>query len=460
MTRLNESAFQILRAEVQKSSGAERLVQVQQDIVLKRLEKLRSSQGSPISLEELRQTVIDIFPNFSEKALKAAARANRPPGNSFSKLKWTAVLLLTSAAGAVGVLSLLYPMVHQPVAQNAPSFPQLSMDEHYQQAIALVEQAERLINQGTTAADLTLGEEKLNEAKKHLEALPVSVSVSSQQYSSRRYSSRRYSSRRYSSGYDGQLTLDQSKLTAIRSQFERMQAQVFQEKQAQMLLTQGEQAQSEAKQQYQQAQTAADIQTAIASWQAAIDQLEQIPSATVASRTAQSKLAAQKRDFEKVAGLVERSVRTVTVIQAAQQFATAGVQAAKNPPHTVDEWEEVARLWEQAIDQIQQISSPDPGYVEAQKIQAKYQRNLGIVRTSLQAEQASVEALGRAKDEIETLLSSPSSDGSSENQHQLIGQLQGIINQLEVVEIDTTAYPKAQELLQSAQKKLEQLQSQ
>ena len=450
MTRLNESAFQILRAEVQKSSGAERLVQVQQDIVLKRLEKLRSSQGSPISLEELRQTVIDIFPNFSEKALKAAARANRPPGNSFSKLKWTAVLLLTSAAGAVGVLSLLYPMVHQPVAQNAPSFPQLSMDEHYQQAIALVDQADRLINQGTTAADLTLGEEKLNEAKKHLEALPVSVSDSS----------RRYSSRRYSSGYDGQLTLDQSKLTAIRSQFERMQAQVFQEKQAQMLLTQGEQAQSEAKQQYQQAQTAADIQTAIASWQAAIDQLEQIPSATVASRTAQSKLAAQKRDFEKVAGLVERSVRTVTVIQAAQQFATAGVQAAKNPPHTVDEWEEVARLWEQAIDQIQQISSPDPGYVEAQKIQAKYQRNLGIVRTSLQAEQASVEALGRAKDEIETLLSSPSSDGSSENQHQLIGQLQGIINQLEVVEIDTTAYPKAQELLQSAQKKLEQLQSQ
>lgn len=39
-----------------------------------------------------------------------------------------------------------------------------------------------------------------------------------------------------------------------------------------MLLTQGEQAQSEAKQQYQQAQTAADIQTAITSWQAAIDQ--------------------------------------------------------------------------------------------------------------------------------------------------------------------------------------------
>jgi len=30
----------------------------------------------------------------------------------------------------------------------------------------------------------------------------------------------------------------------------------------------------------------------------------------------------------------------------------------------------------QAIDQLQQISSSDPGYVEAQKIQAKYQRNL------------------------------------------------------------------------------------
>jgi hypothetical protein len=100
MTRLNDRAFEILCAELRKCSGAEKLVQVQRDIVLKRLEKLRSSQGSPTSLEELRHAILDIIPDFSENALKAAARANRPHGASLSKIKWVAgidVLSLTSS---------------------------------------------------------------------------------------------------------------------------------------------------------------------------------------------------------------------------------------------------------------------------------------------------------------------------------------------------------------------------
>lgn len=150
--------------------------------------------------------------------------------------------------------------------------------------------------------------------------------------------------------------------------------------------------------------------------------------------------------------------RTGTLIAAAEQFAIAASVAAKNPPYTASEWSEIAG-WEQAINQLKLVPLEDPGYVEAQKLQANYQRNLGIARTSLQAEQASVEALGRAKDKIETLLSG-SSDGSSMPQNQLIGQLQGILNQLETVQPGTTAYPQAQELMASAQKKLEQVQPQ
>ena len=149
---------------------------------------------------------------------------------------------------------------------------------------------------------------------------------------------------------------------------------------------------------------------------------------------------------------------TSTLIAAAAEFALAASVAAQNPPHTAGEWSEMAGLWEQAINQLKQVPLENPGYVEAQKFQAKYQTNLGIVRTSLQAEQTSVEALSGAKDEIETMLAI-SSDASGVPQNQVIGQLQSIINQLEIVQPGTTAYPKAQELLQSAQKKLEQLQS-
>ncbi len=237
-----------------------------------------------------------------------------------------------------------------------------------------------------------------------------------------------------------------------------MEAKVFQEKNAQTQLVQAAQALKAAKQQYQQTQTATDRETALASWQAASDQLEQIPSETLAGRTVQTKLAAVKRDFEQVAGLVAGSARTGTLIAASQQFALVASEAAQNPPHTTSEWSEMVGLWEQAINQLKQVPVEDPGYVEAQKLHAKYQRNLGIVRTRLQAEQASVEALERAKNQIETMLASTASDGSPVNQNQLIAQLQGIINQLETVKPGSTAYPEAQQLLQLAQKRRKQFQ--
>lgn len=441
MTRLSHRAFEILRAEVQKCSEADLAAQVGRDIVVKRLEKLRSSSGSPASLQELRDTVSDIFPNFSEKALNAAARANRPPG-ALSKIKWVAGILIGSV-GMLWVVNLPYPMIRWPVARTAPILllpSYMSMDYHYRRAIARVEQADQLINQATSSADLTLGEVKAKEAQQHLDALPVWFLGYWPKYT-------------FWLGW--QFTLDEFK--TARASVGRMEAKVFQEKNAVEQLNQGEQALDAAKQQYQQAQTAADRETAIASQQAAIDRLEQLPPQTLAGRTAQTKLAALKRDFEQVAGLAAGGARTGTLIAAAQQFAIAASEAAENPPHTTSEWEEIASLWEPAIDRLQQVPLEDPGYVEAQKLLAKYRRNLGIVRTRLQAEQASVEALARAKDRIENLLASTSGDGSSMNRNHLMSQLQGIINQLETVQQGTTAYPEAQQLLESAQNKLKQV---
>lgn len=412
MIRLNDRAFEILRAEVQKCSQADLAGQVQRDIVLKRLEKLRSSKGSLASLEELRDTVSDIFPNFSEKALQAVARANRPPG-ALSKIKWAAGVLVGSA-GVLWVVNLPYPMIRWPVARTAPILllpSYISMDYHYRRAIARVEQADQLINQPTSPADLTLGEVKVKEAQQHLDALPVWFLGYWPQYT-------------FWIGW--QFTLDEFK--TARASVGRMEAKVFQEKNAVEQLNQGEQALNAARQHYQQAQTAAERETAIASWQDAIDQLEQVPPQTLAGRTAQTKLAAVKRDFEQVAGLATGGARTSTLIAAAQQFAIAASQAAQSPPHTAGEWEEIVGLWEPAIDELKQVTVEDPGYVEAQKLLAKYQRNLGTVRTRLQAEQASVESLQQAKDRIQTLLASTSADGSPMNRNHLISHLQGIIN--------------------------------
>lgn len=174
MARLNNRAFKILRAEVEKLAGNDPLVQVQRDIVLKRLQRLRSQNGSFVSYEEMRETIIDFFPKFSEKTLKAAAKANRPPG-VWSKIKFI-FILLGGTAGVIWVANLPYPIVRKPVAKIAPILllpSYMNMDYNYRQAISLVQQSDQLVNKATSQADLDLGAEKVKEAQKHLDALPV-----------------------------------------------------------------------------------------------------------------------------------------------------------------------------------------------------------------------------------------------------------------------------------------------
>lgn len=430
MSRLNDRAYKILRAEVDRCAGDDILQQVQRDIVCKRLERLRFAKGSPASLEELRETVSDLFPNFSEKVLKSAASANRSSG-TLGKITWTVEILL-GLAGILWVVNLPYPMIRWPVARTAPILllpSYISMNYHYRQAVARVEQADQLINHATSPADITLGEVKVKQAQQHLDALPVWFLGYWPQYTF---------------WFGWRFTLDE--FQSARASVGRMEAKVFQEKNAQAQLEQGEKALAIAKQQYQQGKTQADKETAIASWQAAIDRIEQVPEVTLAGHTADTKLTAFQRDFQQVAGLTAHGARTDILIAAAQQYAFAADEAAQNSPHTASQWQEIAGLWQEAIERLQKVGEDDPGYIDAQKLLVKCQMKLGNVRTQLQAEQESVAALEQAKDKISTLLAS--NDGS-----QLAAGLQDIINQLDQVKSGTTAYAEAQRLLELAEKK-------
>ena len=383
MTRLNDRAKSILVAEIQKCTNTEKLMQVQQDIVLKRLARLQSSSGSPASLEELRDTIEDIFPNFSQKVIKSAAKANSSSTSNtalinFNKLKFTAGVLLGSV-GVLWVVNLPYPMIRIPVARTVPILllpSYISMDYHYRQAIAQVEQADQLINHATNSADLSLGEDKVNSAQKHLDALPVWFLGYSPQYTF---------------WFGWRFTLDE--FESARANIGRMSAKLFQEKNAQELLLQAQKAIALSKQQYDQG--TADRQTAIASLQAAIKQLQQVPPQTLAGRTAQTELVAAKHDQEQFSDFIIGSSHSNTLIAAAQPFAIAA-QAEQKSIHTASEWQEIANLWDQAILRLKQVEVENPGYIEAQKLLAKYQTTLGTVRTRLQAEKDSLQALATA----------------------------------------------------------------
>ncbi|TAD94189.1 MAG: hypothetical protein EAZ78_00645 [Oscillatoriales cyanobacterium] len=439
MARLTDRAFEILRAEVEKCAAADDLAgNVYRSIVIKQLEKMRSQNGTFASIEEIRDTFKDEFPNFSEKALKDAVKANRSPG-LFSKIIWVGGFL-GAGAGIIWLANLPVPIIRKPIANTfpillLPSF--ISMDQNYRLAIALVEQSDQLINKATAAADFDLGETKAKQAQKHLDALPVWFLG--------------YYPQTYCSffGCTWRFTVDE--FQAARKSIGRMDAQIFQQKNAFTQLTQVEENLTTAKQQYQQAKNATDRQKASINWQSAIDQLNQIPPETLAGETARKKLQAAERDFQAMGGVATGSVRADNLIEAAKEFALSAAVASQKPPHSAESWQKIADLWQESIERLSQIPFDSPGYLDAQTKLAEYQNNLGTTQIRLKAEKESVEALNQAKSLFANFQTNLNS--TSQNPGYALGQLQEIINQLESVKPGTTVYPEAQKWLQSARKK-------
>jgi hypothetical protein len=443
---LNDRAYNIMRAEVNKCAEAEGLAgPVQKQIIMRRLDKMRSQKTDNFAQEEdLRQTVKDIFPEFSEKVIKDAAKVNHPP--NLLEQSWGCFTLISGLTlGGLGFMwfvNLPYPMIRGPVSKTAPLllFPSyLSMDYNYRQAIVMSEQADQLINKATAEADFDLGAEKAQKAQKHLDELPVwFLGYYPQIYCSLFRCTWRF-------------TLDEFK--SVREKIGRMDAQIFQQKNAFRQLNQAETSLNTSKQQYQQAKNALERQQATSDWQGAIDSLSQIPEETLAGKLSRKKVDIARRDFQQVGGIATGNQLTDNLIEAAKEFAMQASVMSQNPPHPVEKWEEIMNLWQEAINRLQDVKLGSPGYLESQTKLAQYKTNLATVKVRLKAEKESVEAFKRAKNSL-TYLQRYVKE-SQGNSGDYLSKLQEIINELEQVKQGTTVYPEAQKWLASARQKLQ-----
>ncbi len=439
--RLNNKAYNILAVEIAKVAAEDAIAgEVSQRIVLKRLKKLNSQRGEPVTERELSFLISDVFPNFDPKVIQKAAGANRPPSPLWLIPK--VALGLGGLAGLIWVLNLPYPMIRRPVASTAPIIllpSYLSMDHNYRQAIAKVEQADQLVNNATSSADLELGTEKVTQAQKHLDALPVwFLGYEPQMYGSW-----------FNFGW--KFTLDE--FEAARASIGRMEAKVFQETNA---FTQWEKAQQDiqqAKQTYQQAQDTTTKQQAIASWQAGIDLLKQIPPNTLAKQQAEAATEAYLRDFNQVSGLVAGNDRTNNVVAVAQQFHTQAKTTCPDAAHPANRWQACADLLGKATAILEQVPQEDPGYVESQKLLAVYDTELKEFGIRQQDEEQSVQAYQSAQNLITNL---PKTVDES-NRDATANNILTIINKLEQVKPQTTVYEDARNMINSAENKKKQL---
>ena len=288
--RLNQKAYKIIAAEIERAASKDKIAgNVSRKIALKRLQRLNRTKGKSVTERELKSLIADLFSNFNGKVITKAVRANRPP-SAFWLLPKIA-LGLGALSGLVWVLNLPYPMIRRPMAKKAPIIllpSYLSMDRNYRGAIAKVEQADQLVNRATSLEDLQLGQEKVNQAQQHLDALPVwFLGYEPQIY-------------RTFFGFGSKFTVDE--FEAARAKIGRMDAIIFQEINAYTKLEQARQDIDRSKQNYQQSQDATTKQQALSAWQSGIDRLQQLPIGTLAREQADSSYEAYIRDFRQASG--------------------------------------------------------------------------------------------------------------------------------------------------------------
>ncbi|OIP68876.1 MAG: hypothetical protein AUK43_14390 [Oscillatoriales cyanobacterium CG2_30_40_61] len=435
MVRLYDQSFEILKRELQKNAKKDLVGEVGAGIILRRLEKMRLQSGEPLSLDELQNLVADQFPDFNQSVLKQAAKANHPIGIGSKILLGTAVL--GGFVGIVAVANLPYPMIRFPVSKTVPILlipSYISMDYNYRQAVSLVEQSDQLINQATAITDIELGVEKVGKAQKHLDKLPVwFLGYYPQAYCS-------------FMGCIWRFTFDEYE--GARKNIGRMESKIFQEQNAYQEYTKAEQLIKESQNNFPKLPPGNEQQQMITLWQKAIDQLDKIPSETLAGKLAEKELETAQRDFKQQLGFVAGAIKGNTLIDAGMQFGIQAAKAAQNPPHTAKEWEKVIKLWQEAIRRLEEVPTDNPSYLDAQKKLAEYQSNLGSSESRLQAEKDAVESVKQAKAAIaqwQTSARSKDPDIAS-----LIGQLTDIISMLEQVPAGTTVSAQAQNLLRSA----------
>ncbi len=288
MYRLHNKAFEILRDEIEICSSNDKEGKQKGLIALKRLEQLRVKPGRRASLNELRDSVVDVFPIFSETILKQAAKANREP-NAFSKLKYLTIGL-TSAAGVLVILNLPHPKIRWFVAKTAPILlvpSYMNMDFHYWGARSSLQGANNMLKSATTFSDIQQVEDKITDAEKHLSSIPVWFLGYYPEVYCQKFSCS------WNFGFD--------EFENIRSQIINIETKTMREKQAFVPLIEAEQAYRGAKRELSIAKSKRQKELAITSMQAAIKITEEVPAGTLAKKKAEAQLKVYKRYYEKIA---------------------------------------------------------------------------------------------------------------------------------------------------------------
>jgi len=141
------------------------------------------------------------------------------------------------------------------------------------------------------------------------------------------------------------------------------------------------------------------------------------------------------------------------IVTALKQANTAA-QRSQNPPHPLQEWREIQRLWRETIAQLQQIPASNALYPLAQRKLQEYEANLANINQRLLTEQQAQQRIDEARKAGQLAEARAEEANSIASWQQIYATWEAAIHQLRQVPQGTMAYAEAEQLLALYQPKL------
>jgi hypothetical protein len=175
----------------------------------------------------------------------------------------------------------------------------------------------------------------------------------------------------------------------------------------------------------------------------AISSLQSIPAWSSSHSRAQELIAG----YQKQNQALDISLKG---LEAGNMAASKG----QNPPHSVSEWKEIQKLWQEAIAHLQQVPPNSSAYPLATTKIKEYQVNLAIANQQAIGENQAQKLLETAKEEARVAKALQGIAQSATQWQQVQTHWQASVSQLQQIEQRTTAYKQAQPLLKTYQAQL------
>jgi len=400
MSRLSDRAFKIIQTEINRCYGDTPTEQLERVIMLARLENLKQQEGLPLTKVELWEAFSDISPAFDPKALKIAASIDNPSPIIGASIGVGTVAILVGAAIGVENFSTGTAITNKSSDQDTPSQDIFTAKQTNASTAVPVSPKASLVSKPQFVRQTTHTQPVVNTISK--DAFETAKAFGWQ--------------------------------AALKSQNPPHSAQYWRE-------------------------------TATL-WAQAIELLDQVPKHSPNYTAAQAKKVVYQQNLETVQTLEQRSLTVIGKAKTTPEFSAPqedkltiakryGWQAAlasQNAPHPAQKWAHISKLWQIAIQNLDQIDSQDALYAEAQEVKAQYLENLVVIRQRYQQEQNATQRLQSLQ---ATLSEIEQSITLSDNVKK--AQLNAIVYRLQSIPTSTVAYLQARSLIERTQVQISNL---